>query len=310
MDQTPQLIRFDWAIKSLLRDKANFDVLEGFLSAVLRENVHVEEILESESNSSERNDKFNRVDILVKDRNGRRLIIEIQNQREADYLERLLFGVSKVVIENQALGKHYRDISKVISISILYFNLGTGDDYVYYGTTEFRGLHTGHPLIVREKVEQLDSTWHYHEKKIFPEYYLINVERFEDEIGSAMDEWIYMLKHSCLRDDFQSAHIDQARKKLALINMGENERKHYERFLKNLAIEKDVIQTAKEEGREEGREEGLEEGQERGIDLQKRKTVLLAHKQGILPDIICNITHLTLEQVEAILAQSDQPASF
>jgi hypothetical protein len=25
------LIRFDWAVKKLLRDKANFDVLEGFL---------------------------------------------------------------------------------------------------------------------------------------------------------------------------------------------------------------------------------------------------------------------------------------
>jgi len=27
-----KLIRFDWAMKNLLRDKANFDVLEGFLS--------------------------------------------------------------------------------------------------------------------------------------------------------------------------------------------------------------------------------------------------------------------------------------
>ena len=270
MHSEPQLIRFDWAIKSILRDKANFDILEGFLSSVLREDIHVEAILESESNQDDCNDKFNRVDVLVKDHNGRRIIIEIQNQREADYLERLLFGVSKVVVENQDLGETYRDVSKVISISILYFNLGVGDDYVYYGTTEFRGLHTGHPLIVREKVEQLDSkSWHFREKKIFPEYYLINVECFEDEIGSAMDEWIYMLKHSRVRNDFHSAHVDKARKKLALINMDADERKRYDRFLDNLAIEKDVIQTAKDEGREEG------------IDLQKKETVLLAHSEGL-----------------------------
>lgn len=32
-----KLIRFDWAIKKLLRDKTNFSVLEGFLSAVCAE---------------------------------------------------------------------------------------------------------------------------------------------------------------------------------------------------------------------------------------------------------------------------------
>jgi hypothetical protein len=61
-------VRFDWGIKSLLRDKANFDVLEGFLSAVVREDVQVVEILDSESNQPEIVKKFNRLDIIVKDK--------------------------------------------------------------------------------------------------------------------------------------------------------------------------------------------------------------------------------------------------
>ena len=32
-------IRFDWAIKRLLRQKANFDVLEGFLTVFLGERI-------------------------------------------------------------------------------------------------------------------------------------------------------------------------------------------------------------------------------------------------------------------------------
>jgi hypothetical protein len=40
-------VRFDWGIKSLLRDKANFDVLEGFLSAVVREDVQVTNLLDT-----------------------------------------------------------------------------------------------------------------------------------------------------------------------------------------------------------------------------------------------------------------------
>jgi len=46
------LISFDWAMKKLLRSKANFDILEGFLSELLKENLTILEILESESNKS------------------------------------------------------------------------------------------------------------------------------------------------------------------------------------------------------------------------------------------------------------------
>ena len=44
-------IRFDWAIKRLLRQKANFDVLNGFLTVMLREEVRILE--RSEEHTSE-----------------------------------------------------------------------------------------------------------------------------------------------------------------------------------------------------------------------------------------------------------------
>ncbi len=59
-------IRFDWAIKRLLRNKANFSVLEGFLSELLKEDVQIQNILESENNEKLDSDKYNRIDILVK----------------------------------------------------------------------------------------------------------------------------------------------------------------------------------------------------------------------------------------------------
>lgn len=40
-----QLIRFDWAMKRLLRNKANFDILEGFLSELLKEDIKIKQIL-------------------------------------------------------------------------------------------------------------------------------------------------------------------------------------------------------------------------------------------------------------------------
>ena len=54
-----KLISFDWAMKKLLRSKANFEVLEGFLSELLMEDIRILELLESESNKEEARDKFN-----------------------------------------------------------------------------------------------------------------------------------------------------------------------------------------------------------------------------------------------------------
>jgi hypothetical protein len=53
-----KLILFDWAIKRLLRNKANFVVLEGFLSELLFDNIKIEQILESEANQETDDDKF------------------------------------------------------------------------------------------------------------------------------------------------------------------------------------------------------------------------------------------------------------
>ncbi|MCB1156123.1 MAG: PD-(D/E)XK nuclease family transposase [Leptospiraceae bacterium] len=251
-----KLVRFDWAMKYLLRDKSNFDILEGFLSALLNEDITVLSLAESESNREDENDKFNRVDLLVEDKEKRKFIIEIQNNRETHYLERLLYGTSKVIVENLSSGDLYRNVVKVLSISILYFDLGIGDDYIYYGNTEFRGVHTHKPLIVRERVylpEVFEPKFRLKEKNVFPEYYLIRVEKFEDIIESPIDEWIYMIKHSEVKDSFHSKNINRAREKLNLMKMPEGDRRKYEKYLSNLASELDVMETAREEGRAEER---------------------------------------------------------
>jgi predicted transposase/invertase (TIGR01784 family) len=280
-----KLIRFDWAMKSILRNKANFDVLEGFLSALLDDNdIRILNILESEGNQADADQKFNRVDLMIEDCHHRKIIVEIQNSREADYLERLLYGVSKVIVDNQQLGHDFRNVSKVISISVLYFNLGIGDDYLYSGTTEFKGMNTGNPLLVRKRIEFLDVDMKKHycfeEKQIFPEYYLIQVERYPDEIKKAIDEWIYMIKNNEVKDGSTSRNIDRAKEKLSELNMLPEERAAYERYLINTAIERDVVNTAKEEGEQLGLKKGEELGLKKGEELGLKKGEELGLKKG------------------------------
>jgi predicted transposase/invertase (TIGR01784 family) len=254
------LVSFDWAAKKILRDKANFDILEGFLTTLLKQEIKIISILESEGTPEHATDKFNKVDLLVQNNHGELIIIEIQNNREVHYLERLLYGTSKLIVDHLQLGESYEKVKKVISISILYFLLGEGEtDYVYYGSTAFYGLHDGSKLVLRRY--KPEALWDGHievAKKIFPEYYLIEVERFQDIIKSDLDEWIYFFKNSEIKEEFKSKNIQRAREKLDLLKMPESERKAFERYLMNKASEKEVIETAKIDG-----------GIERNVEIAK-----------------------------------------
>ena len=119
-------IRFDWAMKRLLRNKANHAVLEGFLSSLIGKKFKIQRFLESESNQEDETDKYNRVDILAENENGELCIIEVQNNRELTYFHRMLYGVSKAITEYIGLGSPYDEVRKVYSINIVYFELGQG----------------------------------------------------------------------------------------------------------------------------------------------------------------------------------------
>jgi len=239
-------IRFDWAMKRLLRNKANFDVLEGFLSVLLNQFIKINEILESESNKDSESDKYNRVDILVKNANEELMLIEVQNERENDYFHRMNFGQAKLTTQYLYEGEKYGQIKKVYSINIVYFDLGHGDDYVYTGRTEFRGLHT-HNLL------QLDAA----QKKVYPvneisdifaTYYLLKVNNFNGLAVDSLDEWIYFLKNSEIKDEFKAQGLVEAKEKLRRDTLSPEEKISYELYIKQKRIQENVLESALIEG--------------------------------------------------------------
>ena len=256
-------IRFDWAIKRLLRQKANFAVLDGFLTVMLREEVSILEILESEGNQESADDKFNRVDIKAKNSKGEIIIVEIQNTREVHYLERILYGVAKAITEHISLGEGYQKVKKVYSISILYFDLGVGTDYIYHGQNHFTGLHTGDRL--RINTRDRDAVITRLPAEIFPEYILIRVNEFDKVAMTPLDEWIEYLKDGTIRPDTTAPGLKEAREKLKYYSMSPQERLIYDRHLDAIMIQNDVIDTAKLEGRIEGKAEGKAEGLAEGM---------------------------------------------
>ena len=127
--------------KKTIKKQSQFCCFRRFLSELLFDNIKIKQILESESNQNADDDKFNRVDILTKNSKNELIIIEIQSNYEIDYFHRMAYSVSKSISENHILGDKYSNLKKIISINIMYFDLGHGQDYIYKGKTDFIGLH-------------------------------------------------------------------------------------------------------------------------------------------------------------------------
>ncbi|MBC7554422.1 MAG: PD-(D/E)XK nuclease family transposase, partial [Taibaiella sp.] len=207
-----KLVRFDWAIKRLLRNKANYAILEGLLSVLLKEDIKIDQILESESNQQTGDNKSNRVDMLVINSKREYIIIEVQINRKQDYLMRMLFGTSKLIVDNLQKGMGYNEIKKVISVNIVYFDLGQGSDYVYHGTTSFVGIHNADTLGLSKDQERL-----YHTSVIanlYPEYYLLKIDNFDTVAENDLDQWIYFLKNDEIKDSFNAKGLREAKNEL------------------------------------------------------------------------------------------------
>ena len=222
------LVSFDWAIKRLLRQKASFGILNGFLSELLLQDISVNEILESESNQEDEDDKYNRLDLLCMDALGDLIIIEVQFYEESDYFHRCLFAASKVITEYMSKGDAYREVKKVYSINILYFDIGHGSDYLYKGMVDFRGLHQNDRLeLSQNQKEKFGKNF---PSDIFPEYYLIKVNNFNNIAKSMMDEWIYFLKNTELPDNYKAKGLSLVDSQLKYDSMDIANKQKYDHY--------------------------------------------------------------------------------
>lgn len=279
-------IRFDWAMKRLLRNKANYAVLEGLLTTLLEDKVKICKLLESESNQEDEYDKYNRVDMLAEDSRGELILIEVQNNNEYAYFQRMLFGASKLVTEYINRGEGYEKVRKVYSVNIVYFSLGHGKDFVYHGKTEFRGIHEGDLLELSPfqrqtfKVDQVSQ--------LYPEYYILKVNDFNRVAKTPLEEWIYYLNTGEVPEGATAPGLDTVKEQLQLDRMSQDELKAYYRHLDNIVILRDNIQTERAEGRAEGAKE------------ERLKNATAMKAAGIPIETIAQITGLTVEEIKTL----------
>ena len=280
-----KLVRFDWAIKRLLRNKANFDILEGFLSELLRQDFKIKQILESEGNKETKDDKFNRVDILVENKERELAIVEIQNTREADYFQRMLYGTSKVILEHITEGQPYSQVKKVYSVNVVYFDLGQGEDYVYHGKTTFRGIHMDDELELSDKQKELFKKPSV--KDLYPEYYVIKTNRFNEIAKDTLDEWIYFLKKAEIKEEFTAKGLKSASQKLDVMKLNTADRKEYDRYIEEQRSDASFVETVKLEITT-------------AIKSREEEIAETALSEGLAVALVSKLTGLSIQEIQVM----------
>lgn len=290
-------IRFDWAMKRLLHNKANYVVLEGFLSSLLGKKFKIHRFLESESNQEDEYDKYNRADILAESEDGQLCIIEVQNSREVTYYHRIRYGASKAITEYIGFVKPYEAVSKVYSIYIVYFKLGQGKDYVYHGKTEFVGEHEPHDtlkLSSRQKenffgIKDKDLESMKMPADLFPEFYILRVNDYNKVATTSLDEWMEFLKTGSISSKATAPGLPEARECLRVESLSQEDRRTYFRNLESVRHMRSLFDTSRDEGYQDGLRKGITER----IALK-----LLALNTPI--DIISQSTGLSIEEIKKL----------
>lgn len=281
----PPLISFDYAIKYLLRDKKDYEIVEGFLSILLQTQgygaVKIISLLESESNKEGSKAKRSIADLVVEDENKKKYIIEVERNEKYSFIQKACFNTSRLIVDNLSVQQDYTDIVKVFHISLLYFPIREmmplsdlcptakmdhpKKTALYHGKTLFHDVYEGQPVHIHLKDPKTNRV--YNTTDIFPEYFFISVPEFNDIIQGEIDEWLWMMKYNEVLDTFKSRYMEKIKEKLKVLNMSNEERCNYFLYLKKLIDDKEELKTAIAKGEERGREEGREEGRAEGLAM-------------------------------------------
>jgi len=290
MNNNKSLVSFDYAIKYLLKDKGDYSIVEGFISALLKtkgyKDVKIVALLETESNKEDSKSKRSLADLIVEDEDHHKYIIEIERNVKDSFIHKSLFNTSRLIVDNLAQREDYTQIIKIFHISLLYFPIGNGNGAIYHGKTIIHEIETNDKLAVhiknQETSEEFDAT------DILSEYFYISVPLFNDRFEKEIDDWLHVMKYDEVPQNYHSPYMKQVAEKLSILKMTPEERSNYSYYQKKLYNDRDELQAAEARGEARGEEK-------KAIAMAKK---MLMKNKSI--DEIVEFTDLTKEQIEKL----------
>ena len=295
------LISFDYAIKYLLKDKGDYEIVEGFISALFASEgyspVKITALLDSESNKESKDLKSSIADLVVADEEGNNYIVEIDRAHTDMFLNKAVLNISRLIVDNIGAGQNYFQIKKVFHINLLYFPFHNSQSPLHHGKVIFHEIDHTNPI----DVHLVDRRMHiYDAHNVFPEYFIVSIPLFDDVIKEEIHEWLYLMKHSEVKKGFKSPYMEKVSKRLDILEMSPKERKVYDTYIMDAMKKRDYIVSAEAKGLEKGRKEGQQEGMLEGMEKEKINTArnMLADNFDI--EVIARITSLSIDQIKQL----------
>ena len=90
-------------------------------------------------------------------------------------------------------------------------------------------------------------------ESLYPEYYLIKINRFNDIAKDTLDEWIYFLKNEEIKENFTAKGLKEAEEKLSIMKLPEDEQKAYEHYKDDLHYQASMFESSFGDGYHEGK---------------------------------------------------------
>jgi predicted transposase/invertase (TIGR01784 family) len=291
MSSDKPLVSFDYGIKYLLRDKGDYSIVEGFISALLKtkgyKDIKIVALLESESNKEDSKSKRSLADLIVEDEDHHKYIIEIERNVKDSFIHKSLFNASRLIVDNLSQREDYTQILKVFHISLLYFPIGNGNGSIYHVKTIMHEVETNDKLSVhinnQKTSEMFDAT------DILPEYFYISVPLFNDRLEKEIDDWLHVMKYDEVPKNYHSPYMAQIADKLSILKMTQDERNSYSYYQKVLYNDRDELQAAEARGKSEGK-----------VEIAKK----LLDKNNSIEDV-SDITGLSISAIEKLKSSLD-----
>lgn len=291
------IISFDYAIKYLLKDKGDYEIVEGFISAILKDAgysaVKIKSLIESSSNKESNILKSSVADVIVEDAEGHKYIVEIDKSYSKLFMHKACFNSSRLIVDSISKGEDYSTIKKIFHINLLYFPFDNMKTPLYHGKTIFRELDKKHPIDLH--IEDMQGKV-FDAYNVFPEYFVISIPLFDDIIKSELDEWLYIMKHSEVKKDFKSPYMKKVASRLNILKMSYKEQIIYHACMNKSLKDRDYIVSAEERGEEKGIVKGIATGEITNSIKVARK--MLAKKRSI--EEIYEITELSIEKIKQL----------
>jgi predicted transposase/invertase (TIGR01784 family) len=283
------LISFDYGIKYLLKDKGDYEIVEGFISALLVSEgykpIKIKALLESESNKESKHLKRSIADVIVEDEQGNNYIVEIDRSYTDLFLHKAIFNTSRLIIDHLGANQDYLKIKKVFHINLLYFSFENTKSPLHHGKVIFHEIDNKHPI----DIHLVDRGMHVFDvHNIFPEYFIISIPLFDDVIKAEIDEWLYLMKHSEVKEDFKSPYMKKVAERLSILTMTNQERETYDSYIMDSMKGRDYLISAEAKGRAEGRTE------------EKTEIALNLLRQNLPLDVISSATGLSNDELNEL----------